>query len=338
MKRDKVIVGMSGGVDSSVCAYILQKKGYEVVGLTLDVLGCKDSNCDDAKKVCDRLGIKHIVLNLKEEFDEKIIKYFVNEYIQGRTPNPCVLCNKEFKFEKMIEKADELGIKYIATGHYVRITNRNGRHILQKAKDSTKDQSYVLYRLSQEQLSRCIFPLGEYTKKQIRDIARELGFENAEKADSQDICFVKDNDYSSLIHPTKNIKGDIVDIDENVIGRHDGIYKYTIGQRKGIKISSKKPLYVIDIDAKKNRVIVGDKDKLFSKILVAKNINWIDIPKNRILVRARIRYHSKEAWTIIEKKKDSVLVRFIKSQRAITPGQSVVFYKGRNLVGGGDIQ
>jgi tRNA-uridine 2-sulfurtransferase len=321
-----------------VCAHILQKQGYEVIGLTLNVLGCKDSNCDDAKKICDRLGIKHIVLNLKEEFDEKIIKYFVNEYIQGRTPNPCVLCNKEFKFEKMIEKADELGIKYIATGHYVRITNRNGRHILQKAKDSTKDQSYVLYRLSQEQLGRCIFPLGNYTKKQIRDIAKELGFENAEKADSQDICFIKDGDYSSLIHPQKNIAGDITDIDGNVIGEHEGIYNYTIGQRKGIKISSKKPLYVVRIDKEKNRVVVGDKKDIYSTRLLAKDINWIDIPKDRILARARIRYHSKEAWAIIDKDNDSLMVRFIKPQRAITPGQSVVFYKGRNMLGGGIIQ
>ena len=338
MRRDKVLVGMSGGVDSSICAYILQKQGYEVIGLTLNVLGCKDSNCDDAKKICDRLGIKHIVLNLKEEFDEKIIKYFVNEYLQGRTPNPCVLCNREFKFEKMIEEANELGIKYVATGHYVKIINKKDRYILQKAKDSTKDQSYVLYRLSQEQLSRCIFPLGEYTKKQIRDIAKDLGFENADKADSQDICFVKDNDYSSLIHSKKNIKGDIVDINENVIGEHDGIYKYTIGQRKGIKISSKRPLYVIGINAENNRIIVGDKGKLFSKTLVAKDINWIDVPKNKMIVRARIRYHSREAWAIVENKKDSVLVKFIKPQRAITPGQSVVFYKENNLIGGGIIQ
>ncbi|MDD4382290.1 MAG: tRNA 2-thiouridine(34) synthase MnmA [Candidatus Dojkabacteria bacterium] len=338
MKRNKVLVGMSGGVDSSVCAYILQKQGYEVTGLTLNVLGCKDSNCDDAKKICDRLGIKHVVLNLKEEFDEKIIKYFVDEYIKGRTPNPCVMCNREFKFEKMLQKADELGIKYVATGHYVKIKNINGRHILQKAKDGKKDQSYVLYRLSQEQLSRCIFPLGNYTKKEIRDIAKELGFENANKSDSQDICFVEDGNYSSLIHPKDNIKGDIVDVDGNVIGEHNGIYNYTIGQRKGIKISSNKPLYVVGIDKEKNRVIVGDKDKLFSKSLVAKDINWIDIPKNRMLVTARIRYHSKEALAIIEQKDDSVLVKFFRSQRAITPGQSVVFYKGKNLLGGGVIQ
>ena len=338
MKRDKVLVGMSGGVDSSVCAHILQKKGYEVVGLTLDVLGCKDNNCDDAKKVCDRLGIKHIVLNLKEEFDEKIIKYFVNEYIQGRTPNPCVLCNREFKFEKMIAEADRLGTQDVATGHYVRMMNKNDRYILQKAKDRTKDQSYVLYRLSQEQLVRCIFPLGNYTKKQIRDIAKELGFENSDKADSQDICFVKDGDYSSLIHPQQNTKGEIVDVEGNVIGEHEGIYNYTIGQRKGIKISSKRPLYVVRIDKEKNRVVVGDRKDIYSNKLIAKDINWIEIPKNKMLIRARIRYHSKEAWAIIENKKDSVIVKFLKPQRAITPGQSVVFYKGNNLIGGGIIQ
>lgn len=330
---------MSGGVDSTVAAHLLQKEGYKVVGITLNMLGCKEESYKEVKNLCKTLGIQHISMNLKQDFDETIVRYFVTEYLNGRTPNPCVLCNKEFKFEKMLSKADELGIEYVATGHYARLEKKDNRYIVKKGRDLGKDQSYVLYKLSQEQLSRCIFPLGDYKKKDIRDIAEELGLSNAKKDDSQDICFVENNDYTSLIPQTEIKVGDIVDKKGNILGQHNGIHNYTLGQRKGIGISSNKPLYVINLDIDNNRVVVGKEKDIYSRELIAKNVNWIMNPSKRMFARVRIRYHAKESWAYVSALgKEKVKVKFLKAQRAITPGQSVVFYKGDYVVGGGTIE
>lgn len=337
--KKKVLLGMSGGVDSTVAAHLLQKEGYKVVGITLNMLGCKEESYKEVKNLCKTLGIQHISMNLKQDFDETIVRYFVTEYLNGRTPNPCVLCNKEFKFEKMLSKADELGIEYVATGHYARLEKKDNRYIVKKGKDLGKDQSYVLYKLSQEQLSRCIFPLGDYKKKDIRDIAEELGLSNAKKDDSQDICFVENNDYTSLIPQTEIKVGDIVDKKGNILGQHNGIHNYTLGQRKGIGISSNKPLYVINLDVDNNRVVVGKEKDIYSRELIAKNVNWIMNPSKRMFARVRIRYHAKESWAYVSALgKEKVKVKFLKAQRAITPGQSVVFYKGDYVVGGGTIE
>lgn len=337
--KKKVLLGMSGGVDSTVAAHLLQEEGYEVVGITLNMLGCKEESYKEVKALCKTLGIEHISMDLKQDFDENIVKYFVSEYLNGRTPNPCVLCNKEFKFEKMLSKADELGIEYVATGHYVRLEQEKGRYILKKGKDLGKDQSYVLYKLSQEQLSRCIFPLGNFKKEDIRSIAEKLGLSNAKKEDSQDICFVENNDYTSLIPNTDTKVGDIVDKKGNILGQHSGIHNYTLGQRKGIGISSNEALYVIALDVESNRVVVGKEKDIYSKELTAKNVNLIMAPSKSILAKVRIRYHAKEAWAYISALEGArVKVRFLKAQRAITPGQSVVFYKGDYVVGGGTIE
>ncbi len=337
--KKKVLLGMSGGVDSTVAAHLLQNEGYEVVGITLNMLGCKEESYKEVKELCKALGIEHISMDLKQDFDENIVKYFVSEYLNGKTPNPCVLCNKEFKFEKILSKADELGIEYVATGHYVRLEKKAGRYILKKGKDLGKDQSYVLYKLSQEQLSRCIFQLGDYKKEDIRNIAKELGLSNAKKEDSQDICFVENNDYASLIPQTDTKGGEIVDKKGNVLGQHSGIHNYTLGQRKGIGISSNEALYVINLDVESNRVVVGKEKDIYSSELIAKDVNWIMNPSKRMLARVRIRYHAKEAWAYVsalgEKK---VKVKFLRAQRAVTPGQAVVFYKGEYVVGGGTIE
>ena len=335
----KVLLGMSGGVDSTVAAHLLQKEGYEVVGITLNMLGCKEESYKEVKELCKALGIEHISMDLKQDFDENIVKYFVSEYLNGKTPNPCVLCNKEFKFEKMLSKADELGIEYVATGHYVRLEKKAGRYILKKGKDLGKDQSYVLYKLSQEQLSRCIFQLGDYKKEDIRNIAKELGLSNAKKEDSQDICFVENNDYASLIPQTDTKGGEIVDKKGNVLGQHSGIHNYTLGQRKGIGISSNEALYVIALDVESNRVVVGKEKDIYSRKLIAKDVNWIMNPHKRMFARVRIRYHSKEAWAYVSVLgKERAKVKFLKAQRAVTPGQSVVFYQGDYVVGGGTIE
>lgn len=337
--KKKVLLGMSGGVDSTVAAYLLKKDGYEVVGITLNMLSCNEESYKEVKELCKTLGIEHISMDLKQDFDENIVKYFVTEYLNGRTPNPCVLCNKEFKFEKMLSKADELAIAYVATGHYVRLEKKDNRYILKKGKDLGKDQSYVLYKLSQEQLSRCIFPLGNYKKEDIRGIAEELGLSNAKKEDSQDICFVENNDYTTLIPQTDTKEGDIVDKKGNILGQHSGIHNYTLGQRKGIGISSNKALYVISLDVENNRVVVGKEKDIYSRKLIAKDVNWIMNPHKRMFARVRIRYHSKEAWAYVSVLgKERAKVKFLKAQRAVTPGQSVVFYQGDYVVGGGTIE
>lgn len=331
---------MSGGVDSSVAAYLLKKKGYEVIGATLQMTDIKDT---DAKKVCEYLGIQHIYIDRREEFRKEIINYFLNEYKEGKTPNPCTLCNRKIKFETLIQEANKLNCNYIATGHYARVVKKGNRYLLKKGKDKTKDQSYVLFNLTQDQLSRCIFPLGNTTKKKIRNIAKDLKLEIAEKKDSQEICFIPDNDHNNYIRNNSSEKfknGDIVDKEGNILGKHNGIFNYTIGQRRGIKISSKDPLYVVDIDVKRNQIVVGNEDEIYKNKLIATNINWIGIEELRkeMNVKAKIRYSGKESKCKVSKiENDKVLVEFDQEQRAITSGQSVVFYKKDIVLGGGII-
>lgn len=357
--NNRVVVGMSGGVDSSVTAYLLKEQGFEVIGVTMrvwvDPYG-KASNDDksccslkaihDAKKVAEILGISHYTVNLSEVFYDKIVKYFIDEYLKGRTPNPCVFCNRFIKFGDLLTKAHELGAYYIATGHYVRkeYDEDRKRYLLKKGLDSKKDQSYMLYRLSQEQLKHALFPLGNYTKGEVRALAEKIGLPVADKRESQEICFIPDNDYKAFIKRQikKDVKpGEFRDIHGNFLGYHKGIINYTIGQRKGLGLSSDRPLYVVDIDPENNVVIVGHQEDVWGEELISSNNNFISIEKleKEIKVTAKIRYTAKEDEAIIKPYgDDKVLVRFLRPQRAITPGQSVVFYDGDVVVGGGIIE
>jgi len=350
--KKKVMLGMSGGVDSSVAACLLQKEGYEVIGVTMQVWTdtshddgcCSLSSVEDARRVANKLGIAYYVFNMKEDFQKYVVEYFIQEYESGRTPNPCIACNRYIKFGSLLNKAKSMDIDYIATGHYAIIEKENDRYILKKSVDETKDQSYVLYNLTQEQLSKTIFPLGRYHKSEIREIAKELGLGVASKPDSQEICFVEDNDHHRFIkqHSNTDIKvGEFVDLDGNVLGQHEGITKYTIGQRKGIGISFGKPMFVVDIDVENNRVVLGNNEDLLTKELIANDLNWISIDRldTDMKVMAKIRYKAKEDEAIIKPlDKDNVHVIFEKAQRAVTQGQSIVFYNDDIVVGGGIIQ
>lgn len=350
--KQKVMLGMSGGVDSSVAAYLLQQEGYEVIGVTMQIWTdtshddgcCSLSAVEDARRVANKLGIAYYVFNMKEDFQKYVIEYFVKEYESGRTPNPCIACNRYVKFGSLLDKAKSMNIDYVATGHYAIIEKLNDRYILKKAIDDTKDQSYVLYNLNQEQLSRTLFPLGKYKKSEIREIARELGFGVASKPDSQEICFVDDNDYNNFIKTHSNNTssiGEIVDIQGNVLGHHNGITKFTIGQRRGLGIALGKPMFVVDIDIENNRVILGENDDLFVKEIYAYDLNWISIDKldKPLRIKAKIRYKAQEQDATVEPLEEGrVKIIFDEKQRAATPGQSVVFYKDNTVVGGGIIE
>lgn len=359
LDRKKVVVGMSGGVDSSVAAYLLKKQGYEVIGVTMKVWQdpdekyveredgcCGLSAVDDARRVANRIGIPFYVMNFKSVFKEKVIDYFIDEYLHGRTPNPCIACNRYIKFEELLKKAHSLGAYYVATGHYARIVQdkQTGRYLIKKSSAEAKDQTYTLYNLKQDQLKHILMPLGEYSsKEEIRKIAKEIGLDVANKPDSQEICFVPDNDYGKFIK--KNIKnkiepGDFVDTEGNILGKHKGIIYYTIGQRKGLGISLGKPAYVVDIIPEKNQVVLGENKDVFSFKLIAEDVNFIAFEKltEPKKVQAKIRYSAKLAEAIIRPlDDDKVVVEFENAQRAITPGQAVVFYDGDVLVGGGTI-
>lgn len=357
--NNRVVVGMSGGVDSSVTAYLLKEQGFEVIGVTMrvwvdpyskaqddDKSCCSLKAIHDAKEVAKILGIPHYTVNLSEPFYNKIVKYFIEEYLKGRTPNPCVFCNRLIKFGDLLEKAHELGAYYIATGHYVRkeYDENRKRYLLKKGIDPKKDQSYMLYRLTQEQLKHALFPLGNYTKEEVRALAEKIGLPVADKKESQEICFIPDNDYKAFIKRQikKDVKpGEFRDIHGNFLGYHKGIINYTIGQRKGLGLSSDRPLYVVDIDPENNVVIVGHQEDVWGEELISSNNNFISIEKleEEIKVTAKIRYTAKEDEAIIKPYgDDKVLVRFLRPQRAITPGQSVVFYDGDVVVGGGIIE
>lgn len=341
----KVIVAMSGGVDSSVAAYLLIKEGYSCTGATMRLYeqeGSESNSIRDAKNVAQRLGMDYYVFDFRNEFKEKVIENFVKTYEAGGTPNPCIVCNRYLKFKMMLDEAEKLFADYVATGHYARISCEKGWYYLKKAADCDKDQSYVLYSLTQHQLKHTLFPLGEYTKSQIRDIASEQGFLNANKKDSQDICFVPDGDYASFIESYRGkvcLSGDFIDKDGNVLGRHNGIIRYTVGQRKGLGIAFGKPVYVVDKLADKNAVVLGDNDELFTRELIASDFNWlIPDPDSKIKCLAKVRYNMKEQpATAYKLSSEKVKIVFDVPQRAVTKGQSAVLYIDDTVIGGGII-
>jgi len=353
-KKDRVVIGLSGGVDSSTAAALLLEQGYDVVGVTLkmwrnDCADKSESQCGeshsfvDAREISSKLGIPFYVIDESEKFKKVVIDYFASEYKSGKTPNPCVVCNEKIKFSALINCANELGAKYVATGHYAKVEffQQHNRWLLKRGTDLKKDQSYFLFSLKQEQLARIIFPLGNIQKEITRELAAKYNLRTAKKAESQEICFVPDKDYAQFLKKLGLInekKGEIINSSGKLLGYHDGIHLFTIGQRKGIKIAAPQPYYVIDIDPENNRVIVGSKTDLISNELKAVQCNWImfETLQQEMDVMAKIRYnHPGSSATIIPQKDWNVLVRFHTPQRAITPGQACVFYKNDIVVGGG---
>lgn len=352
----KAIIAMSGGVDSSVAALLVNKMGIECIGATMKLFNneeagvsrentcCSLDDVEDARSVAYSLGMPYYVFNFSDLFRKTVIDRFVNDYENGRTPNPCIDCNRFLKFDKMYRRAREIGFDYVATGHYARIENNGKRWLLKKAADLTKDQSYVLYSMTQDQLAHTLFPLGNLTKARVREIAEENGFVNAKKHDSQDICFVQSGKYTDFIKRYTGREypaGDFKDTDGNIIGRHKGIINYTVGQHKGLGIISREPLYVCSIHPEDNTVTLGRSDELFTNTLTAENINLIsveDIDKP-MRVKAKIRYRQKEQYaTVTRTGEDEIRVVFDEPQRAVTAGQAVVLYDGDTVVGGGTIK
>lgn len=352
----KAMIAMSGGVDSSVAAYLISQQGYETVGVTMKLHNdesqaqaeascCTSDDIEDARSVAGKLGIPYHVYNYSDNFTEHVISRFVDAYRNARTPNPCIDCNRYIKFDRLVKTAIELGFDYVVTGHYAvtEYDEASGRYLLKKAVDESKDQSYVLYSLSQEQLSHILFPLGSMSKQEVREIADKLDFINADKPDSQDICFVPDGDYARFIEEWCGLKfenGNFVDLQGNVIAQHKGIINYTIGQRKGLGIAAKAPYYVVGKNLETNEVILGSNDDLFSSTLTATDVNFISVEKltGPMRIRAKVRYKQKETdATISPLENGDVSVVFDEPQRAIASGQAVVFYDGDIVVGGGTI-
>lgn len=357
MSKEKVVVGMSGGVDSSVAAYLLLEAGYDVIGVTmqiwqdeeLEVQSAKAGCCglsavDDARRVANNLGIPYYVMNFKEEFKESVINYFVEEYQQGYTPNPCIACNRYVKWESLLQRSLGIGAKYIATGHYAKIVQLdNGRYTLQKSVTEDKDQTYALYNLTQDQLAHTLMPVGDYTKDEIRDIAKKIDLRIHNKPDSQEICFIPDNDYAKFIAEYTNEaaeEGNFVTSDGEIIGRHKGIINYTIGQRRGLNLSMGHPVFVLAIRPETNEVVIGNSNEVYSNKLYANKLNFMSIPdlEGEIQVTGKIRYsHKGSKGTIRKIDHDIIECIFDQPQRAITPGQAVVFYDDDIVVGGGTI-
>ena len=355
----KVVVGMSGGVDSSVAAWLLQKQGYEVIGVTMQVWQdeepgileenggcCGLSAVEDARRVAWQLGIPHYVMNFKREFKAHVMDYFAEEYISGRTPNPCIACNRFVKWEALLKRSLGLGADFIATGHYARVEKLvNGRFALRMSATAAKDQTYALYSLTQSQLTHTLMPVGAYTKEEIRQMAEELGLPVAHKADSQEICFIPDHDYAGFIRRERGQvpePGNFVSRDGPVLGRHKGLIHYTVGQRKGLNLSLGRPVFVVEIRPDTNEVVVGDAKDVFTDVLICDKLNWMAIDGlhgEERQVAAKIRYSHKGAPCIVRELGDGrAECRFLEPVRAVTPGQAVVFYEDDYVLGGGTIQ
>lgn len=355
--KKKVVVGMSGGVDSSVAALLLKEQGYEVIGVTMEIWdGGKDYNpsldggccgllaAEDARRVCDVLGIPFYVMNFKKEFKEKVVDYFINEYRRGRTPNPCIACNRHIKWQALFSRAMEIGADFIATGHYARVVKLpSGRYTVRKSVTDKKDQTYVLYNLSQEQLAHTLMPVGEYPKEKVRNMAENAGLPVAHKSESQDICFVPDHDYAGFIERETGIvcqTGEFVDLDGNVLGIHKGIEHYTVGQRKGLGISAKKPLYIRSIEPETRKVVLAGGDEIFSNNVLISDVNYMGVMpfSGEEEFVGKIRYsHKGERCKVCARDDGMLECVFEKAQRAVTPGQAIVLYRGDDIACGGII-
>lgn len=341
--KEKALIAMSGGVDSSVAAYFMMKQGCDCIGATMKLLAEEGEASFDAAEAAAQLGIPHYMFDFTENFRKQVITPFISAYENGATPNPCIDCNRHLKFDRFYEKGRELGCDYIVTGHYAQIVEENGRFLLKKAEDASKDQSYVLYTLTQEKLAHTRLPLGKMTKTAVRAIADEQGFGNSKKPDSQDICFVPDGDYAGFIRRQTGKAcppGDFVDEEGKVLGRHKGIIHYTIGQRRGLGISAAAPLYVCRICPETNQIVLGENGDLFTAELEADCVNWIfwEEPPESFRAKAKVRYRHKEQWAqVTVLGKNRIRVEFDEPQRAITRGQSVVLYQDDLVLGGGVI-
>lgn len=354
---NKVVVGMSGGVDSSVAAYLLKQQGYDVIGVTMQIWQDEDvctleenggccglSAVEDARRVAAVLEIPYYVMNFRQEFQKNVVDYFIHEYLDGRTPNPCIACNRFVKWEALLNRSLAIGADCIATGHYAQTEQlENGRYTLRRASTLQKDQTYALYNLTQEQLRRTLMPVGAYSKDEIRRIADEIGLPVAHKPDSQDICFVPDGDYAGFIE--KRIQkrmpgGNFVTTDGKIIGRHKGIIHYTVGQRKGLGLALGYPAFVLEIRPETNEVVIGTHEQSLTDTLYADRLNFMSVEdiQDPVRVFAKIRYNHKGAWCTVERTgEDQVRCVFEEPQRAVTPGQAVVFYDGPYVMGGGTI-